>query len=52
MPLRARIDERLGNSGPTLTHTVARMQRDGLLTLGFGLAAGGQTWSVAAACRL
>jgi DtxR family transcriptional regulator, Mn-dependent transcriptional regulator len=32
-PLRARIAERLGHSGPTVSQTVARMQRDGLLTL-------------------
>ncbi|HET7305473.1 MAG TPA: metal-dependent transcriptional regulator [Segeticoccus sp.] len=33
-PLRARIAERLGHSGPTVSQTVARMARDGLLTLG------------------
>ena len=33
VPLRARIAERLGHSGPTVSQTVARMQRDGLLTL-------------------
>ena len=32
-PLRARIAERLGHSGPTVSQTVARMQRDGLLTV-------------------
>jgi DtxR family Mn-dependent transcriptional regulator len=32
-PLRARIAERLGQSGPTVSQTVARMQRDGLLTV-------------------
>ncbi|NHN55609.1 metal-dependent transcriptional regulator [Calidifontibacter sp. DB0510] len=32
-PLRARIAERLGHSGPTVSQTVARMERDGLLTL-------------------
>jgi DtxR family transcriptional regulator, Mn-dependent transcriptional regulator len=32
-PLRARIAERLHQSGPTVSQTVARMQRDGLLTL-------------------
>lgn len=32
-PLRARIAERLGQSGPTVSQTVARMERDGLLTL-------------------
>ena len=31
--LRARIAERLGHSGPTVSQTVARMERDGLLTL-------------------
>ena len=30
-PLRARIVDRLGHSGPTLSQTVARMERDGLL---------------------
>src|SRR4051795_7985575 len=29
--LRARIAERLGQSGPTVSQTVARMERDGLL---------------------
>jgi DtxR family Mn-dependent transcriptional regulator len=33
IPLRARIAERLGHSGPTVSQTVARMQRDGLLVL-------------------
>jgi DtxR family Mn-dependent transcriptional regulator len=33
VPLRARIAERLGQSGPTVSQTVARMQRDGLLTV-------------------
>ena len=32
VPLRARIAERLGQSVPTASQTVARMQRDGLLT--------------------
>ncbi|GAA1884089.1 metal-dependent transcriptional regulator [Lapillicoccus jejuensis] len=32
-PLRARIAERLGHSGPTVSQTVARMERDGLLTV-------------------
>ena len=31
MPLRARIAERLHQSGPTVSQTVARMERDGLL---------------------
>ncbi|AEG45285.1 metal-dependent transcriptional regulator [Isoptericola variabilis] len=30
-PLRARIAERLGHSGPTVSQTVARMERDGLV---------------------
>jgi DtxR family Mn-dependent transcriptional regulator len=33
IPLRARIAERLGQSGPTVSQTVARMQRDGLVTV-------------------
>ncbi len=32
-PMRARIAERLGQSGPTVSQTVARLERDGLLTL-------------------
>jgi DtxR family Mn-dependent transcriptional regulator len=32
-PLRARIAERLGQTGPTVSQTVARMERDGLLTV-------------------
>lgn len=35
-PLRARIAERLGHSGPTVSQTVARMERDGLLHVGDG----------------
>ncbi|MES9543110.1 MULTISPECIES: metal-dependent transcriptional regulator [unclassified Actinomadura] len=31
IPLRARIAERLSQSGPTVSQTVARMERDGLL---------------------
>jgi DtxR family Mn-dependent transcriptional regulator len=31
VPLRARIAERLNHSGPTVSQTVARMERDGLL---------------------
>jgi DtxR family Mn-dependent transcriptional regulator len=31
VPLRARIAERLGQTGPTVSQTVARMERDGLL---------------------
>jgi DtxR family Mn-dependent transcriptional regulator len=33
VPLRARIAERLHQSGPTVSQTVARMERDGLLTV-------------------
>lgn len=33
VPLRARIAERLGQSGPTVSQTVARMQRDGLVSV-------------------
>ena len=33
VPLRARIAERLAQSGPTVSQTVARMQRDGLLVV-------------------
>ena len=32
-PLRARIAERLEQSGPTVSQTVSRMERDGLLTV-------------------
>jgi DtxR family transcriptional regulator, iron-dependent repressor len=32
-PMRARIAERLHQSGPTVSQTVARMERDGLLTV-------------------
>ena len=32
-PLRARFSERLGQSGPTVSQTVARMERDGLLSI-------------------
>ncbi|UFU03626.1 FeoA domain-containing protein [Ruania suaedae] len=31
VPLRARIAERLGHSGPTVSQTVARLERDGLM---------------------
>lgn len=34
VPLRARIAERLDHSGPTVSQTVARMERDGLLVVG------------------
>ncbi len=33
VPMRARIAERLGQSGPTVSQTVARMERDGLLVV-------------------
>ena len=33
VPLRARIAERLGQTGPTVSQTVARMERDGLITV-------------------
>ncbi|CAN5397051.1 metal-dependent transcriptional regulator [soil metagenome] len=33
VPMRARIAERLDHSGPTVSQTVARMERDGLLHL-------------------
>ncbi|MCU1617227.1 MAG: ideR [Frankiales bacterium] len=33
VPLRARIAERLRQTGPTVSQTVARMERDGLLTV-------------------
>lgn len=34
VPMRARIAERLHHSGPTVSQTVARMERDGLLVVG------------------
>jgi DtxR family Mn-dependent transcriptional regulator len=34
VPMRARIADRLGHSGPTVSQTVARMERDGLVTVG------------------
>lgn len=33
VPLRARISERLGHSGPTVSQTVSRMERDGLVVV-------------------
>lgn len=33
VPMRARIVERLGHSGPTVSQTIARMERDGLVTV-------------------
>lgn len=32
-PMRARIAERLGHSGPTVSQTVARLERDGLMVV-------------------
>src|SRR4249919_1498387 len=48
VPLRARIAERLHQSGPTVSQTVARMEREGLLTDVIGL-----DWELvhAEACR-
>ncbi|MEI8259984.1 MAG: metal-dependent transcriptional regulator [Actinomycetes bacterium] len=34
VPMRARIAERLSQSGPTVSQTVARMERDGLVVVG------------------
>lgn len=36
LPMRARIRERLAQSGPTVSETVARMQRDGLVMVADG----------------
>ncbi len=36
VPMRARIAEQLGHSGPTVSQTVARMERDGLLIVSPG----------------
>ncbi len=33
VPLRARISERLGQSGPTVSQTIGRMERDGLVNV-------------------
>lgn len=33
VPMRARITERLGHSGPTVSQTIARMERDGLVNV-------------------
>ena len=33
LPMRARIAEQLGHSGPTVSQTVARMERDGLVSV-------------------
>lgn len=33
IPLRARISERLSHSGPTVSQTIARMERDGLVVV-------------------
>ena len=35
-PMRARIAEQLGHSGPTVSQTVARMERDGLIVVSEG----------------
>ena len=34
VPMRARIVERFGHSGPTVSQTIARMERDGLVKVG------------------
>jgi len=34
VPMRARIVERIGHSGPTVSQTIARMERDGLVIVG------------------
>jgi DtxR family Mn-dependent transcriptional regulator len=51
LPLRARIAERLHQSGPTVSQTVARMERDGLLTVEgdrhLQLTASGRAYAVA-----
>jgi DtxR family Mn-dependent transcriptional regulator len=51
LPLRARIAERLHQSGPTVSQTVARMERDGLLTVEgdrhLQLTGAGRTYAVA-----
>ncbi len=36
VPMRARIAEHLGHAGPTVSQTVARMERDGLLMVNDG----------------
>jgi DtxR family transcriptional regulator, Mn-dependent transcriptional regulator len=33
IPLRARISERIGHSGPTVSQTIGRMERDGLVVV-------------------
>jgi len=47
IPLRARISERLGHSGPTVSQTIGRMERDGLVVVEgdrhLELTAGGRT---------
>jgi DtxR family Mn-dependent transcriptional regulator len=51
VPLRARIAERLHQSGPTVSQTVNRMERDGLLTVEgdrhLALTGTGRTYAVA-----
>lgn len=50
VPMRARIADRLGHSGPTVSQTVARMERDGLVHVGedrtLALTAEGRTSAV------
>ena len=50
VPLRARIAERLGQSGPTVSQTVARMERDGLVVVSgdrhLELTTSGRTYAV------
>jgi DtxR family Mn-dependent transcriptional regulator len=51
VPLRARIAERLHQSGPTVSQTVSRMERDGLLTImdqrHLQLTEGGRAYAIA-----
>ncbi|RJO74810.1 metal-dependent transcriptional regulator [Nocardia panacis] len=53
--LRARIAERLGHRAPTVSQTVARMQRDGLLAIGddrhLELSAAGRRLAVRVMCK-
>ncbi len=48
VPLRARISERLGHSGPTVSQTIGRMERDGLVVVEgdrhLELTTEGRTW--------
>ena len=56
VPLRARIAERLSQSGPTVSQTVARMERDGLLHVAgdrqLALTDAGRTLATSRACRV